>query len=74
MTSRTPKIAQARATVPNLAVFSRRCGVSATKDAGIATLRLGPFTAEVIFSLWRGGTVWKMNLIALDCILSWWPA
>lgn len=41
MISRTPKIEQARAIEPSLAVFSRKCGVSLTMDPGIATESLG---------------------------------
>jgi glucose/mannose-6-phosphate isomerase len=53
MISSTSKTAHARAIVPNLAVFSLRCGVSATKDAGIATHNLAS-TPEGTFSRWRG--------------------
>jgi hypothetical protein len=40
MTSSTLKIAAALPTKPIFEVFSRKCGVSAMKDAGIATVNL----------------------------------
>jgi hypothetical protein len=72
MISVTPKIEQARATDPNLLVFSLKCGVSETRELGMAKDSRLLFDSELNYPNPRGNRgsyVLKMNLIAVSCTL-----
>ena len=68
MISVAPKTEQARATEPSFPVFSLRCGVSETNEAGIAIDKLLTLDLELIeICLLRKEVLApKMNLIALN--------